>query len=100
MKTSPLTIGILECGTNRDQWMDAHGDFADWFKPFLLKAANPSLEFKVFRAHLDDLPTSVDEADVWLITGSPISVYDEPVWQTNLIKFLESALRKPVIGIW
>jgi len=99
MKTSPLVIGVLECGTNRDQWIGTHGNFADWFKPFLLQAADRLLEFKVFRAHLDDLPRSADEADVWLITGSPISVYDEPQWQTNLIGFLESSLHKPVIGI-
>ena len=100
MTKPALTIGILNCGTNRDQWMAEHGDFSDWFKPFLLMAANRPIEFKVFQAHLDDLPGSTEEADAWLITGSPISVYEDPAWQVNLSTFLQQAMQtKPIIGI-
>ena len=58
------------------------------------------INFKVFHAHLDDLPKDAKEADVWLITGSPVSVYDEPAWQTELTRFLRGAMQsQPVIGI-
>lgn len=100
MSKTGVTIGILACGTNRAQWLDAHGDFADWFKPFLLNAADRQVSFKVYRAHLDELPNDADEADAWLITGSPVSVYEELAWQTALIKFLHSTIPcKPVIGV-
>ena len=106
MTGSPLTIGILSCGTNRSQWRQAHGDFGEWFIPFLQKATSAQLAFKIFNAHLDELPTSTDkavatdQADAWLVTGSPVSVYENHPWQLALSDFLRrAAMVKPVIGI-
>ena len=77
-----MIIGILECWTNRPEWME-HGDFADWFQPFLRKA-DPSLGFRVYHAHQGDLPQTVSECDGWLITGSAASVHENPAWQAPL----------------
>lgn len=96
--TKALTIGILECWTNRPEWMQ-HGDFADWFPPFLRKA-DPGLQFRVYHAHQGDLPENVTDCDAWLLTGSAASVYEDLPWQTDLAEFaVEAAKLHPVIGI-
>lgn len=95
-----LTIGILECGENRAEWLAEHGHLADWFKPFLSNAASVPLQYRTFKVHADQLPECVDDADAWLITGSPASVYEHPSWQAALTDFLlEAAVEKPIIGI-
>ena len=93
-----MIIGILECWTNRPEWME-HGDFADWFRPFLRKA-DPSLTFRVYHAHKGDLPQTVLECDGWLITGSAASVHENPAWQAPLADFLRRARgQRPIIGV-
>ena len=93
-----MIVGILECWSNRPEWMH-HGDFADWFPPFLHKA-DPSLTFKVYHAHLGDLPSSAEDCDAWLITGSAASVYEDLPWQADLADFLHSARsNRPIIGV-
>jgi GMP synthase-like glutamine amidotransferase len=92
-------IGILECGQTRSDWLEEHGEMADPFPPFLTRA-DPSLSFRVYKAHRDELPRQVDECDAWLITGSPNSVYERPAWQARLSAFLVEVVKhRPVIGI-
>ncbi len=92
-------IGIIECGKNRSEWLSEHGDFADWFPPFL-QHAYAAEAFAVYKAHQGDIPKSADACDAWLLTGSPLSVYDNPPWQQELAEFLVAAVeRRPVVGI-
>jgi GMP synthase-like glutamine amidotransferase len=92
-------IGILECGQTRSDWLAEHGEIADPFPPFLTRA-DPTLTFRVYKAHKDELPRHADECDAWLVTGSPNSVYERPAWQARLSAFLvEVAKHRPVIGI-
>ncbi len=92
-------IGILECGQTRSDWIEEHGEMADPFPPFLLRA-DPTLTFKVYKAHQNQLPASLDECDAWLVTGSPHSVYEHHPWQTKLGEFLaKAATQRPVVGI-
>lgn len=92
-------IGILECGQTRDDWLEEHGEMADPFPPFLAQV-DPSLTFRVYKAHKDELPGQPDECDVWLVTGSPHSVYERSRWQGRLSAFLVEAVKhRPAIGI-
>jgi GMP synthase-like glutamine amidotransferase len=92
-------IGILECGQTRSDWLEEHGEMADPFPPFLTRV-DPTLSFRVYKAHKDELPHHTDECDAWLITGSPNSVYERPAWQTRLSAFLVEVVKhRPVIGI-
>lgn len=92
-------IGILECGQTPADWIAEHGEMADPFPPFLQRA-DPSLNFKVYKAHRNELPASPDECDAWLVTGSPHSVYEHPAWQAELARFLTQAARqRPVVGV-
>jgi GMP synthase-like glutamine amidotransferase len=92
-------IGILECGQTPADWIEEHGEMADPFPPFL-RRADPSLTFKVYKAHGHQLPASFDECDAWLVTGSPHSVYEHHAWQAGLAGFLaQAAQQRPVVGI-
>src|SRR6185295_19772783 len=92
-------IGILECGQTRSDWLEEHGEMADPFPPFLTRA-DPSLSFKVYKAHKNEVPRQADECDAWLVTGSPHGVCDRLAWQAGLSEFLVDAARhRPVIGI-
>jgi GMP synthase-like glutamine amidotransferase len=93
------TIGILECGQTRSDWIAQHGEMADPFPPFL-RRADPTLRFEVFKAHRDQLPASASQCDAWLVTGSPHSVHQPEPWQPALAAFLvQAALQRPVVGI-
>mgnify|MGYP006126119873 CR=1 FL=1 len=94
-----MIIGILACWANRPEWTEEHGDFADWFPPFLRKV-DATLEFKIFHAHQGHLPTIPTECDAWLITGSGASVYEDLPWQSGLATFLRNARGiRPMIGV-
>lgn len=93
------TIGILECGQTRSDWIAQHGEMADPFPPFL-RRADPSLQFVVYKAHRDELPASARDCDAWLVTGSPHSVHQPEPWQPALADFLRTAAgQRPVVGI-
>lgn len=92
-------IGILECGQNRSDWLEEHGEMADPFPPFL-RRADPAVGFEIYKAHRNELPRRPDECDAWLVTGSPLSVYERPAWQSRLASFLLAAAeQRPVVGI-
>jgi GMP synthase-like glutamine amidotransferase len=92
-------IGILECGQTRSDWLAEHGEMADPFPPFLTRV-DPSLSFRIYKAHKDELPGKTDECDAWLLTGSPNSVYERPEWQRRLSVFLVDVVKhRPVVGI-
>jgi len=92
-------IGILKCGRNKPDWVKDHGDFADWFPP-LLHGTDPSIDFKVWRAIDEDLPSTPDLCDAWLLTGSPASTYQNLPWQHGLTRFVTEARRhRPIVGI-
>lgn len=93
------TIGILECGQTRSDWIADHGEMADPFPPFLHRA-DPTLGFAVFKAHRGQLPASATQCDAWLVTGSPHSVHAPEPWQPALAGFLVQAVQqRPVVGI-
>jgi GMP synthase-like glutamine amidotransferase len=61
---------------------------------------DPSLRFRIYKAHLNELPGQAGECDAWLVTGSPNSVRDRAEWQSRLSAFLVDAVKhRPVIGI-
>jgi|GEM_PF-4568667 len=53
-----MIIGIHRCWTNTLERLEARGDLADWFLPFLRKA-DTTLNFEAYHAHKDDLSTDV-----------------------------------------
>jgi GMP synthase-like glutamine amidotransferase len=94
-----MHIGILECGQTSPDWIEEHGEMAAPFPPFLHRA-DPTLVFRVYKAHRGELPARANECDAWLITGSPVSVCERLAWQDALADFLvHAAQQRPVVGI-
>lgn len=67
----------------------------------LLSAVDPQLEFLVWDVEEGEYPETLDAADVWLITGSKSSVYDDKPWIRELEQFVcrLHAARRKIIGI-
>ena len=92
-------IGVLECGQTDPDWIEEHGEMADPFPRFLGQVSK-DLTYKIYKAHINQLPKQPDECDAWLITGSPLSVYEHPAWLTALSAFLVEAVKtRPIVGI-
>lgn len=67
----------------------------------LLCANGAAFEFATYEATQGELPESVEAADVFLITGSPHSVYDGLGWISALEQFVQQsyAQHKKLLGI-
>jgi GMP synthase-like glutamine amidotransferase len=65
------------------------------------RASGAALEFTTYEAVQGELPGSVEAADVFLISGSPHSVYDGLPWISSLEQFIQRcfAQHKKLVGI-
>ncbi|MBE7555955.1 MAG: hypothetical protein HS126_33290 [Anaerolineales bacterium] len=65
------------------------------------RADGADLEFTTYEAAHGELPESIEAADVFLISGSPHSVYDGLPWISDLEQFIQCcyAQHKKLIGI-
>lgn len=78
-----MKIGLLECDHVLPELRNIGGDYRDMF-PALL----PGLDFVNYDVCNGHFPTSPDECDGWLCTGSRFSVYDEIDWILELNNFV------------
>lgn len=93
-----MKIGILQTGHVPDEVKGELGDFASMFTKLL---DGNGYEFTDYYVVDGVFPTSVDEADGWLITGSKHSVYEDHAWippLERLIRQIRDA-GKPLIGV-
>lgn len=95
-----MKIGILETGELPEVLAQKYGDYPNMFVK-LLRSADSSLRFEVYSVVNEQYPTSVDECDAWLVTGSRHGVYDPLPWIEPLKEFLKNAYDAsvPIIGI-
>ncbi len=93
-----MLIGILETGDVAEHRRGAHGGFADMFRTLL---GRHGFEFRVWRVVDGELPSSPDQADGWLITGSKHAVYQDLPWIAPLEAFVRAvyAAGVPLAGI-
>lgn len=89
-------IGLLECDHVDDRFRPIAGDYADMFGALL-----PDLDLVPYDACNGALPSSADECDGWLATGSRRSVYDDEPWIAALSSFVRDvrAAGAPFVGI-
>jgi len=97
MNQQRKTIGILKCGAVPDELQNVHGDYDEMFIDLL----GPSFDYRVFNVENSDLPSSANDADGWLITGSRHGAYEDHPWIPPLEALLRDAyeLAVPIIGI-
>ena len=72
-------IGLLECDHVRDEFRHIAGDYRDMF-PALFMPLAPHWEFVFYDVANDSFPSSIEECDVYICTGSKFSVYDDEPW--------------------
>jgi len=92
------TLGILECGQFSDEMTSVHGTYTNLYAALLGEA---SFNYRSFAVHTGDLPSSIDDADAWLISGSRHAAYEEHPWIPPLEEHLRNAYaaKQPIIGI-
>jgi len=65
------------------------------------KATSFATQFRVYDAQKQELPLEIRECDLYIVTGSPSSAYDQEEWIQHLEDFVRSAdrIKHPLIGI-
>jgi len=93
-----MLIGILQTGHAPDVIRAREGDYSDMFETLL---AGRGLTFRTWSVVDGDLPTDIDAADGWLITGSRHGAYEDHPWIPPLEAFIRKlhAARKPLVGV-
>jgi GMP synthase-like glutamine amidotransferase len=99
-RSDTLNIGILETGSNGEEFVDRHGTFGDWFVRWLGGAGNGRFRFTAYRACDGQLPERASACDAYVITGSAASVTEQADWMKHTQDFVQVAARdRPVVGI-
>lgn len=95
------TIGLLVCDTFTDDLRAKYKcDYEDLFIDTLLDV-DKDLSFVAYHVYRGILPSSVEQCDGWLITGSKAGVYEQLPWMKKLEAFLKEAYEAdaPLIGV-
>ena len=95
-----MKIGFLKTDALRQEFTDKFGEYPDMFSRRFMEFDN-TLQFATYDVQLNQYPESLDEVDVFLITGSKNSVYDNEPWIQQLMDFVRKLYdeKKPLIGI-
>lgn len=91
-----MRLGLLECDHVDDRFRSISGDYSDMFAALL-----PWADLVPYDAVNGALPSSPDECEGWVVTGSRYSVYDRMPWLEQLHGFVRDvrSAGSPYIGI-
>ena len=96
-----MKIGILQADSVLEEFQAEVGDYPEMFRTLLLGTGDTTLEFETYDVISEVYPSSIDECDAYLITGSKFSVYEDIPWIHRLREYvvkLHSA-KKKLVGI-
>lgn len=99
-----MKIGLLMAGESAGSMAIKYGlhekQFIDLFDPLLDDAA-PRIEWKIYYVLRDEFPSSADECDAYLVTGSKHGVYDKLPWMIRLSEFIREIVseKKRLTGV-
>ena len=74
-----MKTGLFICDHVNQEFQAEFGDYPDMFA-----ALFPELEFKLYEASKGEFPENLDECDLYMATGSRLSVYDDVPWISEL----------------
>lgn len=96
--TQTLRIGILNCGHVHKDVVARNGDYVAWFRAML---EPEGLSLPAWSVVDMDFPPSIHAADGWLLTGSPLSAYEDHAFIAPLSDFIREiqATGMPMVGI-
>lgn len=89
-----MRIGVLVTGAPPAELIDRYGNYGDMVARFLAPAAE---EVRCYQALEGELPERTDECDVYALTGSACSVYEDLDWIRRTEQF---CLRAHDAGGW
>ncbi|WP_299295082.1 type 1 glutamine amidotransferase [uncultured Tateyamaria sp.] len=97
--TQRLKLGLLQVNHDKSPIGDAFPDDSHRFRD-LFDAQDQRFTYRVYMTIGGEVPTSVDEQDAFLITGSPLSVLEELPFLPALYDFIRAcdAAGKPLLG--
>lgn len=75
-----MRIGLLVCDHVRPEFRPIAGDYADMFAALL----GPEVDLRPYDLTAGEEPSSLDECDGWVTTGSRRSVYEDEPWVNRL----------------
>jgi GMP synthase-like glutamine amidotransferase len=84
------TLGLLETDELYDDLRSDYGSYGQMFRSFFSQLGAP-LNYRFYNVRAGELPTTFDECDAWLITGSKAGVYDELPWIAPLQQWVRDA---------
>ena len=81
------TIGILNADEVRPELVAIYGDYPAMFTE-LLKTVDSDINIVTYNVMKGEYPSSIDDVDGYLLTGSKFSVYDDEAWIKKLGEFV------------
>lgn len=95
-----MLIGILEAGKPPVELFEKHGSYGDMFQSLLSDSDN-GYQFTIYNVMQNQLPTSVDCCDGWIITGSKHCVGEQLSWMQSLKAFILDVYHSgpPLFGV-
>ena len=97
-----LKIGLLECGHVQAEFRSSlGGDYRDVFPAYFERAGAVDWKFEFYDACNGQFPENIHDCDAYICTGSPSSVYDEPMWISGLKLFVQRLweAQKTFVGV-
>ena len=95
-----IKLGILQ--TKHDKSVEVGDAFPDDAHRFrdLFDLQDERFTYRIYMTIGGEVPQDLDEQDVYMITGSPLSVLDQHVFTDALLDFIRScdAAKKPLLG--
>ncbi|ACJ27253.1 Amidotransferase, putative [Shewanella piezotolerans WP3] len=95
-----MKIGILQCDDVTSSLQAKHGNYPMMFMR-LFEDFDAEMSFSVYRVIDGIYPSSMDECDAYITTGSRYSVYDNEAWVRQLKHYIAElyAAKRKFIGI-
>ena len=92
------TLGILKAGRSPEEIIDRFPDYNQLFVDLL---GTDSFTYRTWAVLDNEFPTSINDADAWLITGSRFGAYEEHDWIAPLEQLVRDIYKKgaPMAGI-
>jgi GMP synthase-like glutamine amidotransferase len=91
-----MRIGLLETDVLYDDLINDYGSYGAMFERYFSSLASSPLEFVYYPVQQGQFPQSLDECDVYLITGSKAGVYEDSAWITRLSEWIVEANKAEV----
>jgi len=95
-----MKVGILATGITPDELINQFGSYSEMFMQ-LFNNNGYEFEYDVYDVRDDVFPSSVNDCEAWIITGSKFNVYQNLEWMQKLKTLILDihASKKPLVGI-